>query len=204
MRLHKETNTLLYFKYLSLNLCVCELHFSEAWSFFSNALQAEGSPQYFSRSVLIDLRTASSFATSIAVTVPEDAVPGSEYIEVQITGRWISFIVVSLGMYTLESLLSVVRINSKICLVSKPVNVQTKTLHYFSFIIGNIMTSFAANIANLIQLPYGCGEQNMLNFAPDVVVLDYLNISNLLTEEVQTQLINYLETGNVSLFIGHL
>lgn len=32
------------------------------------------------------------------------------------------------------------------------------------------------NLASLIQMPFGCGEQNMLNFVPNIVVLDYLKV----------------------------
>lgn len=59
------------------------------------------------------------------------------------------------------------------------------------------MATVAANIDKLIQLPSGCGEQNMLYFAPDVVVLNYLDATNLLTNSIRVQLVNYLLTGKV-------
>lgn len=65
------------------------------------------------------------------------------------------------------------------------------------------MAPFAANLNNLIQLPSGCGEQNMLYFAPDVVILNYLNATNLLTPSVRDLLINYLLTGKESLISYH-
>ena len=39
--------------------------------------------------------------------------------------------------------------------------------------------------SNLINLPHGCGEQNMYRFAPSVFVLDYLNKTGSLTPEVE-------------------
>ena len=38
---------------------------------------------------------------------------------------------------------------------------------------------------NLISDPWGCGEQNMLRFAPSVYVIDYLTKTGSLTPEVE-------------------
>ncbi|XP_066969386.1 alpha-1-inhibitor 3-like [Macrobrachium rosenbergii] len=51
------------------------------------------------------------------------------------------------------------------------------------------------NLGNLIQMPYGCGEQNMLNFAPNIYVMRYLASSGQLTPSVEAQLLNYMKTG---------
>ncbi|XP_035781248.1 CD109 antigen-like isoform X2 [Anopheles albimanus] len=48
-------------------------------------------------------------------------------------------------------------------------------------VIGDVLGSSIANLDSLIRMPYGCGEQNMLNFVPCIVVLDYLNASKRLT-----------------------
>lgn len=44
-------------------------------------------------------------------------------------------------------------------------------------------------------MPSGCGEQNMLYFVPDIIVLDYLTSSNRLTSEVEAKLKSYMEAG---------
>lgn len=44
-------------------------------------------------------------------------------------------------------------------------------------ITGDILGPSIPNLANLIKMPSGCGEQNMLNFVPNIVVLDYLTVS---------------------------
>jgi hypothetical protein len=44
-------------------------------------------------------------------------------------------------------------------------------------------------------MPYGCGEQNMVLFAPNIYVLDYLNETEQLTQEIKTKAITYLNTG---------
>ncbi|XP_066958816.1 alpha-2-macroglobulin-like protein 1 [Macrobrachium rosenbergii] len=51
------------------------------------------------------------------------------------------------------------------------------------------------NLGNLIRMPYGCGEQNMLNFAPNIYVMRYLASSGQLTPGVEDQLLNYMKTG---------
>ncbi|XP_053670624.1 thioester-containing protein 1 allele S3-like [Anopheles nili] len=38
----------------------------------------------------------------------------------------------------------------------------------------NLLTSVVENLENLLAVPTGCGEQNMVKFVPNVVVLDYL------------------------------
>uniref|UniRef100_A0A3F2YVY5 TEP1-F n=1 Tax=Anopheles dirus TaxID=7168 RepID=A0A3F2YVY5_9DIPT len=38
----------------------------------------------------------------------------------------------------------------------------------------NILTNVIQNLDNLIKLPTGCGEQNMINFVPNIIALDYL------------------------------
>jgi CD109 antigen len=32
-----------------------------------------------------------------------------------------------------------------------------------------------ANLDSLVRMPYGCGEQNMINFVPNIVAVNYLN-----------------------------
>ena len=44
-------------------------------------------------------------------------------------------------------------------------------------------------------MPTGCGEQNMLNFAPNIFVLQYLDASNQTTEEIATKAIDFMKTG---------
>ncbi|ESN94943.1 hypothetical protein HELRODRAFT_180050 [Helobdella robusta] len=50
-------------------------------------------------------------------------------------------------------------------------------------VIGDIIGTALNNIDDLLQMPYGCGEQNLLNLVPDVYLLKYLTESDQLTEE---------------------
>ena len=47
------------------------------------------------------------------------------------------------------------------------------------------MGSTISNLDSLLRMPYGCGEQNMLNFAPNIYVRDYLNATEQLTAELR-------------------
>jgi len=38
-----------------------------------------------------------------------------------------------------------------------------------------------SGLSNLIQMPYGCGEQNMITFVPNIFVIQYLEAINALT-----------------------
>ncbi|KAJ6642136.1 CD109 antigen [Pseudolycoriella hygida] len=51
------------------------------------------------------------------------------------------------------------------------------------------------NHNNIIRYPCGCGEQNMIGLAPDVVILVYLTKIGKLTPELKILLIQYLEIG---------
>ncbi|XP_067835424.1 alpha-2-macroglobulin-like [Heptranchias perlo] len=62
-------------------------------------------------------------------------------------------------------------------------------------VLGDIMGSAMENLDGLLRLPTGCGEQNMVKFAPNIYVQRYLNQTNQLTEEIQAKAISFLQTG---------
>ncbi|XP_070505052.1 CD109 antigen-like [Chironomus tepperi] len=61
--------------------------------------------------------------------------------------------------------------------------------------IGDILGPSIENLDKLIKLPYGCGEQNMLNFVPNIVVLDYLTNLNKLNPQIEEKAKKYMEVG---------
>ncbi|KAM4030483.1 alpha-2-macroglobulin isoform 2-T2 [Anomaloglossus baeobatrachus] len=65
---------------------------------------------------------------------------------------------------------------------------------YFS-VVGDIMGTSMQNLGKLLQLPFGCGEQNMVLFTPNIYVLEYLNKTNQLTLEIKAKALSYLTTG---------
>ena len=48
---------------------------------------------------------------------------------------------------------------------------------------------------NLLRMPHGCGEQNMVNFAPDVFVTDYLAVTHRLVDKIKEKAISFMEKG---------
>lgn len=51
------------------------------------------------------------------------------------------------------------------------------------------------NLQQLLRMPYGCGEQNMVLFTPNIYILDYLNATGQLTDETKSKAIGYLVNG---------
>uniref|UniRef100_A0A2K5E7P7 Alpha-2-macroglobulin n=1 Tax=Aotus nancymaae TaxID=37293 RepID=A0A2K5E7P7_AOTNA len=76
-----------------------------------------------------------------------------------------------------------------------PSNVIKESARASFSVLGDILGSAMQNIQNLLQMPYGCGEQNMVLFAPNIYVLSYLNETQQLTEDIKAKAIGYLISG---------
>ncbi|XP_072173933.1 C3 and PZP-like alpha-2-macroglobulin domain-containing protein 8 [Diadema setosum] len=61
--------------------------------------------------------------------------------------------------------------------------------------IADVMGPTLNNLHNLIRLPFGCGEQNMIHFAPNVYIMRYLQRTNQLTDDVKSEATNFLVMG---------
>lgn len=58
------------------------------------------------------------------------------------------------------------------------------------------------HLSNLLRLPFGCGEQNMIHFAPNVFVLKYLQKTRQLSPEVERETTDYLVQGTGGSCLG--
>ena len=60
----------------------------------------------------------------------------------------------------------------------------------------------------IVRLPTGCGEQNMVNFAPNIYVMKYLNSTDLNVDDISNKAKGFLEKGITliknSFFDGYL
>lgn len=65
----------------------------------------------------------------------------------------------------------------------------------FVSVIGDVMGPALANLDDLLRMPYGCGEQNMVGFAPNVFVLQYLEAANKDKEELRNKAITHMKSG---------
>lgn len=105
----------------------------------------EGVPQYYAKTLLVDLRKADSFKGNVSVDIPKSVVRDSERIEVAV--------------------------------------------------VGDLLGPAMINLEDLIRLPTGCGEQNLVHFMPNLIVLDYLKNTAQLTPAIQNEAVKNLETA---------
>ncbi|XP_064089811.1 alpha-1-inhibitor 3-like [Macrobrachium nipponense] len=61
--------------------------------------------------------------------------------------------------------------------------------------VGDLLAISLQNLGSLIRMPYGCGEQNMVNFAPNVFILKYLQATRQETSEAKDKLLKFMRTG---------
>lgn len=109
-------------------------------------VESEGVPQYVNKTVFVDLRDKNLLEpVSVAIDVPEKALPDALRIELQ-------------------------------C-------------------VGDILGGTIKNLEKLIRMPFGCGEQNMLNFVPNIVILNYLKHTGQLTAEIEKRAKRFMEIG---------
>ncbi|XP_036070459.1 alpha-2-macroglobulin-like protein 1 [Oryzias melastigma] len=62
-------------------------------------------------------------------------------------------------------------------------------------VLGDLMGRAMKNLDKLLAMPYGCGEQNMLLFAPNIFILDYLKSTGQLKDSTLKTAVGYLESG---------
>lgn len=76
-----------------------------------------------------------------------------------------------------------------------PENLVKDSLRAYWTVLGDILGSAMQNLQDFLQMPFGCGEQNMALFASNIYILDYLNQTQQLTEEIKSKAVGYLTTG---------
>ncbi|XP_032998001.1 alpha-2-macroglobulin-like [Lacerta agilis] len=81
-----------------------------------------------------------------------------------------------------------------------PDNVVEGSARASSCVLGDVLGTAIENLHQLVQIPYGTGEQNLAVFVPNIYILEYLNKTEQLTEEVKTKAIRYLVHG----YLRHL
>ncbi|XP_075699318.1 alpha-2-macroglobulin-like protein 1 [Rhinoderma darwinii] len=65
-------------------------------------------------------------------------------------------------------------------------------------VLGNIMGSAISNIGQSLTLPFGSGEQNLVNFIPISYIVKYLESTKKLTPKIKETAASYLIKGYVS------
>merc|ERR1719309_1539588 len=62
-------------------------------------------------------------------------------------------------------------------------------------VLGDILGRAMKNLDGLLQMPYGCGEQNMALLAPNIYILQYLKNTQQLTPKIMEKASNFLTSG---------
>ncbi|OCT69759.1 uncharacterized protein LOC379686 isoform X2 [Xenopus laevis] len=76
-----------------------------------------------------------------------------------------------------------------------PENILKNSERAYVTVLGDIMGTALQNLDHLLAMPYGCGEQNMVLFAPNIFILQYLEKTHQLSPEIQSKAKGFLESG---------
>ncbi|XP_040217257.1 alpha-2-macroglobulin-like isoform X2 [Rana temporaria] len=76
-----------------------------------------------------------------------------------------------------------------------PKNILKDSERAYVTVLGDIMGTALQNLDRLLAMPYGCGEQNMVLFAPNIFILQYLEKTHQLTDAIKSKAIKFLESG---------
>ncbi|XP_072894323.1 alpha-2-macroglobulin isoform X1 [Hemitrygon akajei] len=76
-----------------------------------------------------------------------------------------------------------------------PEDVVERSARAYVTVLGDLMGSAMENLDHLLKLPTGCGEQNMVKFAPNIYVLSYLQKTHQLTSKIKDKALGFLRTG---------
>uniref|UniRef100_A0A0N4SVU1 Predicted gene 7298 n=1 Tax=Mus musculus TaxID=10090 RepID=A0A0N4SVU1_MOUSE len=158
----------------------------------------------YTSSWLVTPKSLGNVNFSVSAEAQQSPEPcGSEVATVPETGRKdtvVKFLIVEPeGIkieHTFSSLLcaSDAEISEKLSLVLPPTVVKDSARAHFS-VMGDVLSPAIKNTQNLLHMPYGCGEQNMVLFAPNIYVLKYLNETHQLTQTIKTKALGFLRAG---------
>lgn len=79
--------------------------------------------------------------------------------------------------------------------ISIPRNVDEGSVSVKFILDPDIFGTVVENLDSLIRLPCGCGEQNMILFVPNVVVLDYMYATQTIRDDLYSDLVSKLTRG---------
>lgn len=79
--------------------------------------------------------------------------------------------------------------------IEVPPNAVAGSQKVFVSAVGDLMGAGLSNVDDLLRLPYGCGEQNMINLVPNIVILNYLQSSQRLKEVQRARAVRNIEVG---------
>jgi CD109 antigen len=85
--------------------------------------------------------------------------------------------------------------NRKIIDTSFPINLINDSARAYIALTSSFLTQTIDGLDALLQMPFGCGEQNMIVFAPDVYITKYLKASGQVKPEIMAKAEKLMITG---------
>ncbi|XP_053870450.1 alpha-2-macroglobulin-like protein 1 isoform X2 [Malaclemys terrapin pileata] len=79
--------------------------------------------------------------------------------------------------------------------VQLPANVLAGSERAHMTVLGDIIGTALQNIDQLLAMPYGDGEENMVQFAPNIYIQQYLEKSGQLSPEIRDKAQGFLQSG---------
>nr|XP_021402626.1 alpha-2-macroglobulin-like protein 1 isoform X2 [Lonchura striata domestica] len=76
-----------------------------------------------------------------------------------------------------------------------PANILESSQRAHITVMGDILGNALQNLDSLLAMPYGCGEQNMVRFAPNIYIQQYLEKTGQLLPDIRTKAQGFLQSG---------
>ncbi|NXO77723.1 A2ML1 protein, partial [Sitta europaea] len=76
-----------------------------------------------------------------------------------------------------------------------PANILESSQRAHITVMGDILGNALQNLDSLLAMPYGCGEQNMVRFAPNIYIQQYLEKTGQLQPDIRTKAQGFLQSG---------
>ncbi|KAI7790047.1 alpha-2-macroglobulin-like [Triplophysa rosa] len=86
------------------------------------------------------------------------------------------------------------RISEEVMLTLPP-NVIRGSARSSVSVLGDALGRALQNLQGLLQMPYGCGEQNIAVLSPNIYILQYLENTEQLTSNIREKAIGFLKSG---------
>ncbi|KAM3595198.1 uncharacterized protein V6R79_019950 [Siganus canaliculatus] len=82
--------------------------------------------------------------------------------------------------------------NTRSISMSFPADVVPGSQRAHVALVGDTLALSINHLDSLVQMPLGCGEQNMIHFAPSIYVVKYLDISTQDDKEIRNRALGYM------------
>ncbi|NWY36389.1 A2ML1 protein, partial [Sylvia atricapilla] len=76
-----------------------------------------------------------------------------------------------------------------------PANILESSQRAHVTVMGDILGNALQNLDSLLAMPYGCGEQNMVRFAPNIYIQQYLEKTGQLLPDIRAKAQGFLQSG---------